>query len=337
MKGAVKPVSNRLSPDGFCSTLQPTMNNHALLSRRDFLARAALAGIAAAAWGCREFRAAPAGGKWPPLVPVFSKIYQELKLDFDQAAELTAEAGLDGVDCPVRPKGEIEPERAANEMPRYAEALRKRKLDMLLITTGISGIASPHAETVLRTAKKLGIRYYRLGFSTVTKQKLAGVSLSEIKAQLRELAALNKELGLTGVIQNHSPSGRSTYVGGDLHEMYDIVKDFNPDQIGVAFDLCHALIVHGDDWTARFDQLKPHIKVAYVKDVKRPRDLTPFGEGEFSKTDYFKRLKQMNLNAPLSMHIEYEWCPKGQEKTRAGMLKMLQQNLRVLKGWLAAA
>jgi hypothetical protein len=37
------------------------------------------------------------------------------------------------------------------------------------------------------------------------------------------------------------------------------------------------------------------------------------------------------------MHIEYKWCPEGQEKTRAAMLKMLQQNLGVLKGWLAAA
>ncbi|OHE75799.1 MAG: hypothetical protein A2107_03225 [Verrucomicrobia bacterium GWF2_62_7] len=311
------------------------MNKHALLSRRDFLRHAAFASAAAAAWP-RFASAAPSGGKFTPPIPVFSKLYQELKLDFEQAAELTAEAGLDGVDCPVRPKGEIEPERAADEMPRYAEALRKRKLDMLLITTGINSISTPHAETVLRTAKKLGIRYYRLGFST-NRQKGAATPLSEIKAQLRELAALNKELGLTGVIQNHSPSGRSTYVGGDLHEMYDIVKDFNPNQIGVAFDLCHALVVHGDDWGARFDQLKPHIKVAYVKDVKRPRELTPFGEGEFKNTDYFKRLKQMNLTAPLSMHIEYKWCPEGQEKTRAAMLKMLRQNLRVLKGWLAAA
>jgi len=45
----------------------------------------------------------------------------------------------------------------------------------------------------------------------------------------------------------------------------------------------------------------------------------------------------MNLTAPLSMHIEYEWHPKGQATTREAMLKMLQQNLRVLKGWLAEA
>lgn len=293
------------------------------------MAAAAMAGPGAAL-------VSAAAGTYPPPIAVFSKVYQELKLDFEQAADLTAEAGLDGVDCPVRPKGEIEPERAADEMPRYAEALRKRNRGMLMITSGINSVATPHAETVLRTAKQLGIRFYRLGFSSV-KAKDPKPALPELHAQLRELGALNKELGLTGVIQNHSPSGRSTYVGGDLREMFEIVKDLDPDQIGVAFDLCHALIVHGDDWKARFEQLKPHIRVAYVKDVKRPRELTPFGQGEFSSSGYFTLLKQLQLAAPLSMHIEYAWCPEGQEKTRAGLLKTLQDNLRVLQGWLASA
>lgn len=310
------------------------MNKSARLSRRDFLARAALAGAAAGSLPSLVSAASCCEG-FPPPVCLFSKLYQELKLDYEQAADLTAEVGLAGIDCPVRPKGEIEPERAADEMPKYAAALRKRKLDILLITSGINSLNTPHAETVLRTAKALGIRYYRLGFAT-NRQKEGNPPISEVKAGLRDLAAFNKELGITGVIQNHSPSGKSTYVGGNLHEMYEIVKDFDPDQIGVAFDLCHALVVHGDDWGARFDQLKPHIRVAYVKDVQRPKEMKPFGEGEFSKTDYFKRLKQMGLTAPISMHIEYEWCPKGQEKTRDGMRQMLQKNLAVLKGWLAA-
>ena len=62
-----------------------------------------------------------------PPVAVFSKLYQELKLNFEQSAEVTAEAGLDGIDCAVRDKGEIEPARAADEMPRYAEALGKHR------------------------------------------------------------------------------------------------------------------------------------------------------------------------------------------------------------------
>ena len=311
------------------------MNNRPGLSRRDFLVRTAL-GASALAWG-RSLPHAAAAETFPPPIALFSKVYQEVKLDFEQAADLTVEAGLDGVDCPVRPKGEIEPERAADDMPRYAEALRKRKKDILLLTTGIMSVATPHTETVLRTAKQLGIRYYRLGFSAINKQKLAATPLPEIKAQLRELAALNKQLGLTGVIQNHSPSGRSTYLGGDLNEMFDLVKDIPPDQLGVAFDLGHALVVHGDEWSKHFEQLKPHIKVAYVKDVKRPHEFCRFGDGEFGQTDFFKRLKKMGLTAPISMHIEYEWLPKGQPRTRADLLKVLQHSLGTLRHWLADA
>ena len=92
--------------------------------------------------------------------------------------------------------------------------------------------------------------------------------MREIKAQLKDLAALNKQIGIGAIFQNHSPAGRS-YVGGDLSELYDIVKDFDPAQIGVAFDIGHALVVHGDDWRRHFEKLKSHLKVAYVKDVTR--------------------------------------------------------------------
>ncbi|MBM3888041.1 MAG: sugar phosphate isomerase/epimerase [Verrucomicrobia bacterium] len=312
------------------------MTNKPSLSRRDFLARAALATTTAAL--CRGSALSVFGaGTWPPQVAVFSKVYQELKLDFDQAAELTAQAGLDGVDCPVRPKGEIEPERAAEDMPRYAEALRKRNVGMLLLTTGITSVSSPHAEDILRTAKKLGIRIYRLGSALHPPGQPADKLVAEVRAQLKELAALNKQLGLAAVIQNHSPSGRRQYAGGDLAELHEIMKGFEPEQIGVAFDLGHALVVHGDEWPAHFERLKPHIRVAYIKDMKRPRQFLAFGEGEFGKSDYFKRLKQLNLASPLSMHIEYEWCPKGQEKTRAALLKVLKDSHRVLRQWLAAA
>jgi len=52
--------------------------------------------------------------------------------------------------------------------------------------------------------------------------------------------------------------------------MYEVVKDLDPAQIGVAFDIGHAWVVHGEDWRRHFEKLKPHIQVAYVKDVQRP-------------------------------------------------------------------
>jgi sugar phosphate isomerase/epimerase len=304
-------------------------------SRRQFLAQATI--LAAGAAVCRGAGPTPGPGEFKPPLVVFSKVYQELKLGFEEAAELTAAAGLDGVDCPVRPGGEILPERAAQDLPRYAQALRKRKVDLLLLTTGILGPETPYARDVLNTAATLGVRYYRLYSVQVPKNADVSKQIDDIKGRLKDLAILNRKLGLTAVWQNHSSGGNSRYIGGNLDELYELVKDFDPDEIGVAFDLGHAMITHGNLWPARFERLKRHIKVAYVKDTDRNGRFVRFGEGEFSRTDWFARLRQIGCRAPMSIHIEFDWTQPGGARTNPALLQALQQSARALRGWLAQA
>jgi sugar phosphate isomerase/epimerase len=310
----------------------PNMNR---LSRREFIARTVAATSTAALCGTGALPAFSAE-QWPPSVVVFSKIYQDLKLSFEDAAALTAESGLDGIDCPVRPGGEILPENAAQQMPQYAKALKKRGLKMPFLTTGITSVASPHTEEILRTAKQLGVQYYRLGFTNKQTDAPPGKQVSEVRAKLKDLASLNKEMGLGAVLENHSSSGRG-YIGGDLSEMYEVVKDFDPAQIGVAFDIGHAIIAHGDDWRGHFERLKSHLRVAYVKDIKRGHGFVRFGQGELASDGYFKLLKQIGYRAPVCLHIEFDWSDKGKSKTRAALAKELQESTQVLRRWLSTA
>ncbi len=305
------------------------------LSRRDFLFRTGVATASLAVAGSSGFVCQAAEGRAVPIV-IFTKAYQPLKLGFEEAATLTVEAGLDGVDSPVRPDGEIVPERVTDDLSAYMEALRAHNLKMPLLTTAITSPATPHAETLLRTAKKLGVQFYRLGFMERLKDGSWEKQLREVKAQLKDLAALNKEIGIGAMMQNHSPSGRS-YVGGDLDELWQIVGEFDPAQIGVAFDIGHALIVHGDGWRPRFEKLRSHLKSVYIKDATKSGRWVKFGDGDVGSAGYFKLLKQIGYQAPISMHIEYEWLPRGEPETRAGLLKVLKQNLQVLKQWLAEA
>jgi sugar phosphate isomerase/epimerase len=304
------------------------------LSRRDFVA--GTLGASASAICSGGHLPAFAEEPFSPSIVVFSKVYQTLKLNFEEGATVTAEAGLNGVDCPVRPGGEIVPEHAVEELPQYAAALRKRSLQLALLTTAITGVASPRTEDILRAAKKLSVQFYRLGFVQRQPEAPAGKQAAEMRAQLKDLAALNRQVGIGAIFQNHSPSGHS-YVGGDLAEMYEIVKGFDPAQIGVAFDIGHALVVHGDGWRAHFERLKSHIKVAYVKDVTRDGHWVPFGEGEIGSTGYFKLLKQMRYQAPISLHIEFDWTEKGKSKTRGAMVKALRESTAVLRKWVASA
>lgn len=308
------------------------MNACLKLTRRDFLTRAAVLSSAAAGLPSQVF-AAPES-KLPPIV-VFSKVYQELKLSFDDAAALTAQAGLDGVDPPVRPAGEVLPERVAEDLPRYHALLQKRGLSMPLITTAITSTATPHAEEILKTAKRLGVQHYRLGSPNHEKGLAVGDQIKSFRAQLKDVAALNKQLGIGALFQNHSPAGRA-YLGGDLNEMREVVEGFDPEEIGVAFDIGHALIVHGDDWRKHFEALKPHIRIIYVKDARREGRWVRFGEGDVGKTDYFKLLRQMGYHAPVSLHIEYDWVKKGEPKTRATLLEVLRHSATTLRGWLQA-
>src|SRR4030095_3718161 len=92
----------------------------------------------------------------------FSKTFQQYSPA--QTAELVATVGWDGIECPVRAKGQIEPERSPDELPKYVEALRRQNCNTHLFATDITSITPPHAETVLRTMAKLGLKRLRVGF-----------------------------------------------------------------------------------------------------------------------------------------------------------------------------
>src|SRR3954453_1671905 len=95
------------------------------LRRRDFLRTGGLAAAGALGVGLpgSSSAAAPAAEPRFPLIG-FSKPFQDLGPD--QTAELVATVGWDGIECPVRARGQIEPGRAPEELPRLAGALRRR-------------------------------------------------------------------------------------------------------------------------------------------------------------------------------------------------------------------
>jgi sugar phosphate isomerase/epimerase len=202
---------------------------------------------------------------------------------------------------------------------------------MPLLATAILSPSTPHAEAILTTAKKFGARYYRLGF--VDRESDVAAQIREVRARLKDLAALNKKLGMTALLQNHSPAGH-TYLGGDLSELSQLLEGFDPEQVGAAFDIGHALIVHKDQWRPHFERIKSHLKIAYVKDANKNGRWVPFGEGDVGQSGYFKLLKQLGYKAPLSLHIEFDWHRAGQAKDRATLVTALRESSTRLRKWL---
>lgn len=298
-------------------------------SRRQFLAGSAVT-VAALATGAVGSLAAPAASQRRYPLLAFSKPFQDLSPE--ETAELVAEVGWDGIECPVRKGGQIEPENVEEALPSMVAALQKRGKTVGLITTDITR-ADARAEKVLRTAAKLGITRYRTGAWRYAKDKTIPAQLDEIRAPLRDLAALNKSLGIQGGVQNHSGADSVGAAGWDL---YELLRGLDPKHLGVCFDIGHATLEGGYSWPVQARLLEPFFTVVYVKDfawIKSPKgaraEWLPLGDGTINR-EFFGWLKKSSYAGPISQHHEYPL-----PKDRAGSVALYRKDLQVLEQWLA--
>lgn len=297
-------------------------------SRRHFLGTAGLAGLSLA-------------GSLPAAAPriqfcTFTKFLQHLT--FEQLAAALAPLGLDGIEAPVRPRGHIEPEQVPSELPRLVEALRARNLSILCLTSGINQVsADQHTESVLRNAAKLGIPRYRMNYYKYDLSKPIRPQLEDFRAQLRDLVALNRELGIQAVYQNHSGSN---FVGAPIWDIYDLVREHDPRYAALAFDIGHATVEGGLSWEIDFALVQSHLGMIYVKDaawLDRKRIYVPLGEGTVNPS-FFKRVQSLPSIPPVSLHVEYlpEEKNPGEATTRTH-LDAIGRDLAKLKGLLGIA
>ncbi len=302
------------------------MNPSPDLSRRHFIQTSALA---AAALASSRVLAAPAAPRWKIIA--FSKPFASYSPD--DTADLVADIGWDGIECPVRKQaGQIAPERVEEDLPKMVAALKKRGKEVTIVTTEITKL-DPLAEKILRTTAKLGIKQYRLGFSKYTAAKPVPETVREVGAALKDLAAFNRELGLQGGWQNHSGAD---YVGGPLWDLWTIIKDLDPKSLGVCFDIAHATVEGGLSWPVQARLMEPHYAAVFLKDCYwekgakgwQPR-WCPFGEGIVQKS-FLTNLKKSKFAGPLCQHHEYKELGTGRE-----MVKYFKKDLATLREWLA--
>ena len=305
------------------------MKSPHLLTRREFVTTTGAATAAVAAFPPGLFAQGKAERRFQLIG--FTKPFQNL--NFEDTADTVAEIGWNGVECPVRPEGQIEPERAPDELPRLVAALKKRGKELTLMTTAITSVSQPHTEQLLRTAAKLGIRRYRLGFLKYDLARSIADQLAEIGARLRDLAAFNAELGLQAGFQNHS--GRDQ-VGAPVWDLWTMIKDLDPSHMGVCFDIGHATIEGGLSHPIQARLVQRHFTAVFVKDFLWERTdngwrerWVPLGDGMVEKS-FFKWLKTTTFAGPISQHHEYE---HGEGRP---MIAKMQKDLKVLREWLAA-
>ena len=298
-------------------------------NRRHFLRTATLAGAALPI-------SVSAGEAPASQLPIcgFTKHLQGLSAT--EIARIAAESGLDGIEAPVRPGGHVEPGRVADDLPALVEALRAQKLDLSIMTTAITEVsAAQHTETVLRTAKSLGIRHYRMGYLKYDLKRPIQPQLDAWAPRLRELIVLSRSIGIQPLLQNHSGAD---YFGGPVWDAWSLMKDYAPGDWGLAMDSCHLTTEAGKCWPVITALTRSHIQAVYFKDLKwtgpGKTENVPLGTGQVPSS-MAAALVPPGFTGPVSLHTEYL---EGDVKSPAFLTECVtafRRDLAVLRGWLS--
>lgn len=229
-------------------------------------------------------------------------------LDYRATAELVAEAGFGGIDFSVRRGGHVEPARVRDDLPRAVEAAHAFGLRVEMITTGILRADDKDTAAVLETAAKLGVKFYRLGWFNYDPHRSPWQTIETLKPVMRDLAALNRHYGLHGAYQNHS----GLHVGAAGWDLFELLRDLDPQWIGCQFDIRHATTDGGLCWPNTLRLLAPWIRCADVKDFrwlqapgKARVEGMPIGEGIVDFAAYFQFRRTLAISGPMSVHFEY--------------------------------
>ncbi len=271
-------------------------------------------------------------------IAIFSKHLQFLQ--GEELAKGASEIGFDGVDVTVRRGGHVDPAGVARNLPPLVALLRQHGLEVPMITTDIVDADSPHAEAVLKTMAELGIPNYRWGGFRYTASGPIARQIEDFKPRVAKLAALNARYKVRAMYHTHSGVN---LVGASIWDLHEILAGFDPNAVGVNYDVGHATIEGGvGGWIASFRITGPHLAGVAVKDFVWARDARgnwrpewkPLGQGMVRFPEFVSMLNGVAFSGPLQVHFEYP-LPGG--ANRRETFDAMKRDLGQLRSWFEAA
>jgi len=309
------------------------------INRRDFLKKSALSGVFFSLDPLKFGKLFALNSNTDRKIFIFSKHLQWL--DYADMAKAALQIGFDGVDITVRPKGHVLPENVERDLPKAVEAVRKQGLIADTITTGFTKIDDPYTENIIKTASKLGILQYRMGWIQYDPDLDIAQNLENFKLRLQELAQMNAHYAIRGDYQNHA----GTSFGAAIWDIRHVLQAVNSQWLGARYDIRHAIVEGSLSWPVTLKAIAPYIRSLDIKDFNWLNDSdnhiinTPVGEGFVNFKKYAELLVDYHIRGNMTMHFEY---PLGGAENGSQVLavnpdvviKAIKKDLLRLKGFL---
>jgi len=261
-------------------------------------------------------------------------------MDWRRLAQNVKRMGFDGVDLTVRKGGHVNPERAAEDLPRAVAVIREEGLEVPMITTALVSADDPTARPILSTAGKLGIPFFKAGYYLYDFVDVRQ-ELQKAGEQFRGLVELAKQCGIQAGYHNHWE-----YIGAALWDIANFIEPLDPKWAGYYFDTCHAVAEGGvGAWKTATHLVASRLKMVAVKDVRWEKTsqgwearTCPLGEGRVDWKYSFGVLAQHGFQGPISLHVEYFESDGPTPAEKEGeVLAAGQRDLEFLKARLAEA
>jgi sugar phosphate isomerase/epimerase len=234
---------------------------------------------------------------------VFTKPWRRLPLR--ELGALVRRLGFAGVELPVRPGFQVEPERAEADLPEAVRTLAAEGVR-------VGSVAAPLEERTVAAAGRAGVRLLRTMVDIPP-----GVGYRErLRAFRRQLEALEPALRRHGVavgIQNHAGRYLATAAG-----LAQLLEGLDPERFVAVWDVAHWAL-GGEPLEFALDLLGPRVALVNLKNAFWRRTNGPEAEaaafapywtsgrhGLASWPEVFGELARRGYAGPICLTAEYQ-------------------------------
>jgi sugar phosphate isomerase/epimerase len=218
------------------------------------------------------------------------------------------------------------PENVSTDLPKAVEIIHNAGLEISMITTEIMPDNLATAETILKSAAKVGIHRYRWGGLKYDPKKPIAIQVEEMRPRMRALAELNQRTGVCGMYHTHSGPGM---VGACIWDLWLMFRDLDPKWMGINYDIGHATVEGGyGGWIETSRLTKDYMRGIAMKDFLWQRNAKgtthvdpydkslgvegayvphwcPINEGMVRFDGFFEIVKADGFDGPVQLHFEY--------------------------------
>lgn len=262
-------------------------------------------------------------------------------LSYPELADTVADLGMDGVDLTVRSPGHVLPERVKTDLPKAAQDIRSRGLEIGWLTTAIESAQSQYADDILATASDLGIKQFKLGYYRYAGFGAMRRQIVEVREQLRGIEALCRKYGIQAGIHAHD----GPTISATTHVVALLLDGFDPAALCYYPDLGH-IGIEGSfgGWIHGLDLLSDRINMIALENLAqfqeadpetdrvswRPK-VVPFDQGFIPFPEAFQYLKQIGYTGYASFQAEYRGANSFKDMSQAELLAQVKQDLQYTK------